>query len=291
MAAITYTIKNLSQSNETAIINVFEIDTNLSQQQHYLNLSGWNPPFNAPPYTNFTGSTTRRSETKTFQGDVKSENFIIESFTGTTITFTTTTNGTSLATNWSVSGAPFESGQTIDSIFADTVTFSAPFDNDPIPGEVITFTPPLFLLFVNDINGLQPGWEITGNGYSGQTIVEIYPPNTLRISQGASTDPVVGQPVTFTSNYDNMYEIGAGQSKTFSMDYTRVTSTLGTYTSLVRIYATLGGTEIVKNVNNFMIVSAAPVVDYTSPYYDGDADVGSPGVDCGDTADASGCSI
>lgn len=291
MAAITYTISNLSQNNETAIINVFEIQTNLSEQQHYLNLSGWNLPFNAPPYTNFTGSTTRRTETKTFQGDIKSENFVIESFTGTSITFTENVASAGVASNWTVTGNSFQSGQTIDTIVTNTVTFVGSFDNDPEPGEIITFTPPEFLLFVNNVNNLQIGWEISGNGYSGQNISNIIPPNTLVISEPASTEPQIGQLITFQSNYDNMFEIAAGQSKTFSMDYSRVTSTLGTYTSLVKIYATLGGTEIIKNVNNFMVISLAPVIVPDSPYYFGGDGGDGPGIDCGDTADGSGCSI
>lgn len=293
MAAITYTIKNLSQNNETAIINFFEIETNLTQQQHYLDLTGWNPPYNAPPYTSFTGATTRITETKLFQGDRTDINYVIESFTApNSITFTTSPIG-EIATDWTPQGDPFQSNQQISTFVAPrTVLFTGSFDVDPVPGNVITFVPPGYLLFLNDVNNLQVGWEINGNGYNGQTILAVDPPNTLQISAPASTEPIIGQPISFVSNYNNMYEIVAGQSKTFTMDYSRVTSTLGTYTSLVKIYATLGGTEVIKNVNNFMIVSLAPVTQPDSPYYTGDGDApADPGIDCGDTGSSSGCSI
>ena len=287
MAAITYTIKNLSQNNKTAIINAFDITTNLSQQQHYLNLSGWNPPFNS--YTSFAGDTTRRTETKIFQGDVRTQNFIIDSFQGTSITFTKELS--EIDTNWTPVGNPFQNNQTITIITGTTATFSASFDIDPVIGDSISFIPPQYLLYVNDVNNLDIGWTIEGIGYNGQTILDILPPNTLVISAGANIEPPSGSILTFTSDFDNMFEIPAGGSKTFSMDYTNVTSTLGTYTSLVQIYATLDGTEVIKNVNNFMVISAFPVIDPISPYYgdsDSPADVG---VDCGDTGSSNDCSI
>lgn len=290
MAAITYTIKNLSSTNQTAIIRAFEITTNPSQIQHHLDLSGWNAPYNT--YTDFTGTSTRITINKTFQGDVKDINLIIESFTGTNqITFTEPLG--TLGSNWTPQGAPFQSNQTIASLNPPrTVVFTGSFDQTPVIGNVITFSPPNYLLFVNNVTGLDVGWTIVGNGYSGQTIEQINPPDTLRISGPASTEPVIGQPVGFVSDNDNMWELGAGASKTFVMDYNRVTSTLGTYTSLVKIYADLGSTEVIKNVNNFMIISPNPVTNPDSPYYSYGGDGGGgPGPDCGDSASGAGCSI
>lgn len=290
MAAITYTIKNLSSTNQTAIIRAFEITTNFSEIQHHLNLSGWNSPFNS--YTDFTGSSTRITLNKTVQGDRRDLNFVIESFTGTNqITFTTSPIGV-ISNAWTPEGAPFQNNQSISSFVAPrTVIFTGSFDATPVPGNVITFVPPGYLLFLNDITGLDIGWTLSGNGYSGQTIIALDPPDTLQISDQASTVPVVGQSVSFTSDSDNMWEIAAGSTKTFVMDYNRVTSVLGTYTSLVKVYADLGGTEVIKNINNFMIISALPVTDPQSPYYNYGGDAGGgPGPDCGDTGTSAGCS-
>ena len=70
------------------------------------------------------------------------------------------------------------------------------------------------------------------------------------------------------------------------MDYTRVTAVYGTYTSLVSIGAELDG-SVVLPISNFMLVSAAPVSDPVSPFWDGGGGGGDVGSPCSDSSSVS----
>lgn len=286
MADLTYIIYNNS-TNTTATIKYFDISTNFSEQQHRLKIPiTWNPPFNASPYTNFTNSSTLRSEVKTYTDDTGSINYTTTATTTGTTLYLTSNSGIQLG--WTVFNSSYiTSGQTVTNFVGTTaVVISAAPDVVPFSsGAAITFTPPEFLLDVNNTTNLVVGWVATGNGYNGQTILEVRSGTRLVMSNQPSTNPTPSGNITFTSNDDNMLEIAPLSSSTFVMDYDRITSSYGTYTSIVNMYATLDS-PVTKVINNFMVVSAVPVTDPSSPFYEspgGAADAPS----CNDNASVS----
>jgi hypothetical protein len=284
----TYTIYN--NSLNTTTINAITINTNLSEIQHHLYLSGWNPPFDQPPYDDFTGSTTIYQVSRAYVDDISPVTKVFVYRTGTNILLN---NRTSIQVGMTVSGDAFTEGQTVtDTSGTAWVEVSDLPDGILAPGDAITFTPDENILIVSSTVGINVGWVATGVGYSGQVVEGFDPPNGLVMSGPPSTQPSGN--ITFTSNLDNMLEIAPNSSATFVMNYDRVTTVFGTYTSTVKIYATQGS-EIVKQVDNFLILSAAPVPAPDSPYYvpsyDGGGDAGSPGPgDCSDAAADSGSS-
>jgi hypothetical protein len=282
----TYTIYN--NSLITTTINAITINTNLSQIQHHLYLTGWTPPFDQPPYDDFTGSTTIYQVSRAYVDDISpvTKVFVLDS--GTWILLN---NRTSIQTGMAVSGDAFTEGQTVtDTSGTAWIEVSDLPDGTLAPGDAITFTPDDNILIVSSTVGINVGWVATGVGYSGQTVEGFDPPNGLIMSAPPSTQPSGN--ITFTSNLDNMLEIAPGSSATFVMNYDRVTTVFGTYTSTVKIYATQGS-EIVKQVDNFLILSAAPVPEPDSPYYipvyesPGGGGPSSPG-DCGNGGSPGG---
>lgn len=307
MAIVTYTIYNNSVDT-AATINTIDISTTLTEIQHSLDLTGWNEPWNSG-YTNFQGDTTQQSESKSFSVEYSAKNGIIERYytTGTWVHFEESPGSyfnevDTVQTGWTVvedaGGAYSTPGRTVAAVSGTSwISFSALWDNTPVPGDVITISPATSELVLNNTTNLQAGWVASGNGYSGgQTIVQVINGNTLEMSNPPSSAPTPGGTITFTSLNDEMITIAPGTSATFAMNYVNVTSSLGTYLSGVTLYATQGG-AVEKLVNNFMLISAAPVTDPVSPYYDptavyyGDGgDVGSAPGDCADATDAAATS-
>ena len=293
----TYTIYNNSLDT-TATINSIVINTNLSEIQHHLYLTGWTPPFDQPPYDDFTGSTTVYQISRTYVNDISPVNKIYVATTGSGFILRLN-NNTDIQSGWTITGDAFTQGQTVVATSGSIwVSISDPADGILAPGDAITFNPDQFVLIVNDRTGIKVGWVATGVGYNGQTVEGFDPPNGLVMSAPPTTQPSGN--ITFTSNLDEMLQIQPSSSATFTMNYDRVTSVLGTYTSTVKIYATQGA-NIVKQVDNFMLISPAalpPVSDPASPYYQPDwSDPGgspgpgdSPGcADAGSAAGAAGC--
>jgi hypothetical protein len=282
MASQTYAIINNS-TNTAAVINYIEIATTLTEQQHHLNLTGWNEPFNSS-YTDFQGATTLLNVSKNYISDESPINRAYDAHTGI---YVRVTGGTvsGIGAGWDVTGNHFTGGQTVVSTSGTTwVQLSAGPNGTPIVGEAITFTPPQFLLVVNNVSDISAGWAATGVGYNGQTVLSISAPQTLVMSAPPTTTP--SGSITFTSAGDTMLTIAPLTSSTFSMDYNRVTSSYGTYTSLVSLHATLG-TAITKNINNFMLVSVAPVGDPASPFFDSGGGGGGSATTCADSSAVS----
>lgn len=297
MAIQTYSIINNSPTT-TATVKYITIATTLTQMQHHLDLTGWNEPFNTS-YTDFQGDNTLQSVTKTYVSDVRPIN--------RTYAYHTTTNllvsgGTvsGISAGWSVSGNSFSTGTTVSATSGTQwIILSAAPITLPPGGETITFTPPAFLLTLNNISGIFEGWNASGAGYSGETVVNTVTgiSNTIEMSGYSSSGSPSGS-IQFTSAGDNMLVINPLTSSTFKMDYTRNTSAYGTYTSKVFFYI-LQGTDVVKRVDNLMIVSAAPVSAPSNPVFDGGYEgppAGDPGAapsdapDCTD-ADAADSSV
>lgn len=284
----TYTIYNNS-ADTTATINYIEIDTNLSEMQHHLYLTGWNPPFDTAPYDDFTGPSTLYQVSRAYVDDISPVTKVYVSSSGTTLRLN---NVTDIQSGWTLTGDAFTEGQTVIATSGSFwVTISDPPDGILALGDAITFSPDEFILELDSNAQIQVGWIASGVGYSGQTVVGIQPPNSLIMSAPPNTQPSGN--ITFTSNQDIMIELPPGASTSFSMNYDRVTSALGTYVSAVKIYATQGA-QVVKQVDNFMLISSAPVLAPESPFYNpsfsGDGDSGSTGPgDCSDSASSSAC--
>lgn len=294
---ITFTILNNS-TNTTATINYFEISTNLSEIQHYLQIpSNWNAPFNTGTYVNFTGNSTLRSESKTYVSDVRNINRSTVGVTNSTSLVLDSNSG--IQVGWTVYNANYiTSGQTVSSLSgSDTVIISAVPNVTPFnSGTAITFIPPEYLLDVNNTTDLEVGWIASGNGYSSAAILEVRSSSRLVMDSQPSTNPTIGGTINFVSNQDSMVEVPPLSSSTFTMDYGNVITTFGTYTSTVYVYATQG-TPITKIIRNYMAIdvpSPEPGAPPESPYFDpnnagggagpgGCADGGGTG--CG----ASGC--
>jgi hypothetical protein len=286
MAAQIYTLTNFS-TDTTAIIRYFTIDTNLSQQQHFLNLTGWLPPFDT--YTAFTGPTTVQSQTKTYQDGTFDIQAVTTATTPTTSTTIFVNSNADIGNGWAVEADGIAPGTTVSSTPGTNRVVISNFPTDPIPsGEQINFKPPEYLVELNNTTGLQVGWTLSGNGFgSGSiSILDIRPAGIIEISANPSGTPIPGNSVTFTSDGDTMLTIAPLSSATFSMDYTRVTAVYGTYASLVSIGAELDR-SVVLPISNFMLVSAAPVADPVSPFWDGGGGGGDVGSPCSDSSSVS----
>jgi len=261
MAAITYTIKNNSVST-SAVINYFNIVTQ-SQIQHTLNLTGWDSPWGTG-YTAFTGASTLRTVSSTYISNVGTLNKIYQYHTGTSLLLD---NNTGIVAGWGISSTPgYTSGQTVVSTSGTSwvITSAAPTAT-PVGGDAITFEPPQYLLQVTSISGISVGWVISGTGYnSGQTVVATSGTQWVQVSANASSTP--SGTITFTSNQDVMATIAPGGTKTFSMNYSNNVNTLGTYTSLVNIFTTIGS-PVTKRVDNYLSIVNVAVIP-SSPFYD-----------------------
>lgn len=285
MAIQIYTITNYSPSI-AAVVRYVTINTTLTEMQHSLDLTGWNEPFNSS-YTSFTGQSTLLTSTKTYVSDVRPIDRTYVSITGTYIRVAGgTVSG--IGTGWAVQGDQFTSGQTVLGTSGTTwVYISALPDSTPPPSSAIRFNPPNYLLTLDSITGIGEGWAASGAGYSNQTVISTSTgvPNTIEMSGYSSLTSPSGN-ITFTSAGDTMLYIPPLSSSTFKMNYTRVTSSYGTYASKVFFHIEQG-TNSVRNVDNFMFVSSAPVVDPSSPFYDGGGGGSASAGTCGDSASAS----
>ncbi len=264
MAAITYTIKNNSVST-SAVINYFNIVTE-SQIQHTLNLTGWDSPWGTG-YTAFTGASTLRTVSSTYISNVGTLNKIYQYHTGTSLLLD---NNTGIVAGWGISSTPGYTSQTVVATSGTSwvITSAAPASGLIQGNTNITFEPPQYLLQVTSISGISVGWVISGTGYnSGQTVVATSGTQWVQVSANASSTP--SGTITFTSNQDVMATIAPGGTKTFSMNYSNNVNTLGTYTSLVNIFTTIGS-PVTKRVDNYLSIvpiAVIPVIP-SSPYYD-----------------------
>lgn len=265
MAIQTYSIINNSTLT-TATVKFITIETTLTEMQHHLDLTGWEEPFNTS-YTDFQGDNTLQTVTKTYVSDVRpiNRNYAYHSTVNLLVSGGTVSG---ISSGWAVSGNSFTPGTTVSATSGTqwVILSAAPATLPPV-GEVITFTPPAFLLTLNNITGIFNGWAANGAGYSGQTVVNTVTgfANTVEMSGYSSSGSPSGS-ITFTSAGDNMLRIEPLTSSTFKMNYTRNTAAYGTYTSQV-FFHFLQGTAVVKRVDNIMVVSSAPVSNPSNPIW------------------------
>lgn len=274
MAEITYTITNNSPTT-TATIRRF-VFANQSQIHHVANYTGWNSPWSAGGYN--LSYDTRRSENATYISDIGD----VQQQYKDHINTSTVTNSllrldsiTGIEPGYEITGNGYTAGQTVVSTSGTTwVIASADPDGTPVINETITFVPPEYVLQVNSITGIELGWVATGNGYSsGQTVVSTSGTQFLIMSDQPNGTPSVGGTISFVSIEDAMIDIPPSTSKTFALDYVNDVNTIGSYTGTVQISGDLG-TAFIKNINNFLTISAAPVIVPDSPFYGGSGSSG-----------------
>lgn len=209
------------------------------------------------PYANqsdFTANTTEISQAVTYVSDVGDVIKQYVSHTGTTLTVNTTA---SLFVGYTLFGNGYAAGQTIASFSSATIITSAGPDGSPTVGENIQFSPPSYLLVVDNNSGVGTGWVASTNGYSGQTAVGFSSTNYIIMSAAPGSTPVVGNTINFVSPQP-VLTLPAGTSSTFTARYTNNTTALGSYpaTFLIQAQST---TSITKLVSNFVGIGTAPV--------------------------------
>jgi hypothetical protein len=187
-------------------------------------------------------------------------------------------NTTDIQTGFILSGNGYSDFQEVVNVNSSTwLTISNFADGISVPGSAITFTPsggiPYALQVSGDTSGLDVGWVASGNGYSGQTILAFSGTNWLSMSGPPNTTPTLGGSITFSESNANMWTIAPLDTKTFALDYTNSTSVTGQYTSVINIYADIGGPTI-KTVRGVVDIAPAPPPP-SSPYYEGGSSSGS----------------
>jgi hypothetical protein len=212
-------------------------------------------------------------------------------------------NTTNLEVGWALSGNGFGSGSIsiLDIRPGDILEISDKPPGTPTPGLNITFlsdddtmliipprkTPGTLstitlgstTILVDTTVGISNGWQVEGQPYiaAGTTVVSVVDSTSVVISNPTVVEIPPSTEIIFQS---------PAISRRFSMNYTRVTSSYGTYTSLVNISAELDG-PVGLPINNYMLVSAAPVADPASPFWDGGGAGGDAGVACADSSSVS----
>ena len=263
---ITYTIINNSITT-TATINRM-VFTDQPEVQHHADFTGWNLPWGS--YTDYTDDDTTTVIPVEYISHVGPLNKLYVRNTGTALALN---NNTGIGTGWTVSNNGYTSGQTTVSTSGTSwVITSAPPDDIPIPGEVITFSPPENLLYVTDNTGINAGYVASGNGYTvGQTAVSTSGTHWIIMSAPPNGTPTPTGPnrfINFLSTDDILLQIAPASSSTFGLNYTKLTSTYGLYTATVKIYVTLD-TPSIKVIQNFISISATPVDPITTIYNGG----------------------
>jgi hypothetical protein len=164
---------------------------------------------------------------------------------------------------WIVSGGNYNTTVSSTSGTSWVITGSAPV-SQPNPSATINFTPPQFLLLVDDITTIESTWIATGNGYTtNQTVSSTSGTQWLVMSDEPNGNPIAA-PINFYSTNDEMYTLPPASgpttpsSVTFELDYNYVSPTPGSYESGVTIFATLVG-PIEKDIKTFLYINSAPV--------------------------------
>lgn len=168
---------------------------------------------------------------------------------------------------WILSSIPtgFTLDQTVVQVLTPEVNstvliISSDNDSPLIPGQAITFSSPAdsIELFVDNYDGLIPGFVASGNGYDGQTILGLLTnPTRLRMSGHPSGNPVFGGDITFTDT-SPIGVIPANSSIEFSIDYSQTRNTPSELNAQMVIDATLGGAPVIKTIDNSIVISQAP---------------------------------
>ena len=193
---------------------------------------------------------------------------------GTTLTFTDPFPPTlklvstaTLYTGMTMNGNGFTVGQTVVSIGADsTVVASADPNTGVYASAIVTFSPPQYVLRVNNITGLAAGWT-TNSEFTypvSRTVVSTSGTEYLIMSGDVGSNSPSGN-IKFVSNTNDMITLTPNTSATWVMYYSANNSTLSNNIANIKIYATQQGNNVQKEINNLVSINQAPSVSNIQP--------------------------
>ena len=193
---------------------------------------------------------------------------------GTTLTFTDPFPPTlklvstaTLYTGMTMNGNGFTVGQTVVSIGADsTVVASADPNTGVYASAIVTFSPPQYVLRVNNITGLAAGWT-TNSEFTypvSRTVVSTSGTEYLIMSGDVGSSSPSGN-IKFVSNTNDMITLAPNTSATWVMYYSANNSTLSNNIANIKIYATQQGNNVQKEINNVVSINQAPSLNNIQP--------------------------
>ena len=193
---------------------------------------------------------------------------------GTTLTFTDPFPPTlklvstaTLYTGMIMNGNGFTAGQTVVSIGADsTVVASADPNTGVYASAIVTFSPPQYVLRVNNITGLAAGWT-TNSEFTypvSRTVVSTSGTEYLIMSGDVGSSTPSGN-IKFVSNTNDMITLAPNTSATWVMYYSANNSTQSNNIANIKIYATQQGNNVQKEINNVVSINQAPSLNNIQP--------------------------
>lgn len=172
-----------------------------------------------------------------------------------------------LYTGMIMNGNGFTSGQTVVSIGADsTVVASADPNTGVYASAIVTFSPPQYVLRVNNNTGLAAGW-FTKSEFTypvSRTVVSTSGTEYLIMSGDVGSSSPSGN-IKFASNTNDMITLAPNTSATWVMYYSANNSTLSNNIANIIIYATQQGNNVQKEINNLVSINQAPGVSNIQP--------------------------
>jgi hypothetical protein len=167
---------------------------------------------------------------------------------------------------WQIRDNGYSSPATVVSVVDSQTLIVSALPTNPTVGNTMLFTSSTNYLTVNNTTDIQAGWtaQTSDNAYNGsQYVVSVISGTRLKMSAQPNNAPSTSSPanqITFTSDQP-LTTINAGQSKTFTINYTNNNSTPGvSIPSAVTINAkNLGNNNnIVGHINNYVSINLPP---------------------------------
>lgn len=259
MAYQTFTIQNFNTTTP-AVINRFTFADN-GNVTHLARFTGWNSPWSISPTAS---NDTRRTAAPTFIYASRSASPTYLYHTGTALLLSSIDN---IEPGWTVTGGNYDTVVASTSGTSWVITDAGP-SSQPNPAVTINFTPPQYLLQVDNItqggNTIESTWIASSNGYTtNQSVLSTSGTQWLIMSDEPNGNPST-DPIVFYSTNDEMYTLAPAvdantpSSVTFEMDYNYISPTPGSYRSDITIFATLVG-PVEKDITTYVYVNAAPI--------------------------------
>jgi hypothetical protein len=259
MAYQTFTIQNFNTTTP-AVINRFTFDDN-ANVTHLASFTGWNSPWSISPTAS---NDTRRTASPTFIYASRSASPTYLYHTGTALLLSSIDN---IEPGWTVTGGNYDTVVASTSGTSWVITDDGP-SSQPNPSATINFTPPQYLLQVDDITQggitIEPSFIASSNGYTtNQSVLSTSGTQWLVMSDEPNGNPSA-TPIVFYSTNDEMYTLAPAvdantpSSVTFELDYNYISPTPGSYRSDITIFATLVG-PVQKDVTTYVYVNSAPI--------------------------------
>jgi len=184
---------------------------------------------------------------------------------GASITFSTSSYEIKLQTpsttsgigpGWYINGNGYSTSATVLSVKSSDTLVVDFLPTSPSVGNPLTFSTSTKINYVelDSVTSLSIGQKAYGNGYSGQSIVNIAG-NIVTMSGLPNTYPVVGDPIGFGTG--NIYTIPASSEVGFNLDFTKSISTTGTYTSITSVDIWQGVDNSTYYFTNYIVISSS----------------------------------